>query len=235
MLVFVGCNYEWLPFTGYRDAFREVEGSEPRVHFQFADVRITNNVIMQKVKEDISRCDAGLYDITFRNPNVMMELGIAIGAGKPWNILYNPSEDNARQKKSWFDRKNIELPANLRGYEYLEYADKSSLKQRLAAWATQTLEQVSKQTAKRWASASEQLVALLMEHPGLKISEIASRLGEHPAMAKLTVLELKKKSLIRTDGRGAGTRYFVSTRGLKRFGQVPTPPNDGNGSPRPRA
>src|SRR5262245_23131316 len=119
MLVFVGCNYERLPFIGYRDAFREVSAAEPRIHFEFADVRITNSAIMQKVHESIARCDAGLYDVTFRNPNVMMELVIAIGSMKPWNILYNPSVDHASVRKHWFDRRNIQLPVNLRGYEYL--------------------------------------------------------------------------------------------------------------------
>jgi ubiquinone/menaquinone biosynthesis C-methylase UbiE len=78
MLVFVGCNYEWLPFTGYRDAFREVEGSEPRVHFQFADVRITNNVIMQKVKEDISRCDAADV-LPIRAGHHIVDIGCGVG------------------------------------------------------------------------------------------------------------------------------------------------------------
>ena len=124
-MVFVGCNYEKLPFHGYRDAFREVQHSEQRIQFRFADVRITNKVIMEKVREEILNCDVGLYDVTFRNPNVMMELGIAIGAEKPWNILYNPKVDRSSTRKGWFDKTNIELPANLRGYEYLEYGDKA--------------------------------------------------------------------------------------------------------------
>src|SRR5262245_40171111 len=93
MLVFVGCNYEKLPFRGYRDVFREIEAVEPRIRFFFADARISNQSILQKVRENILSCDVGLYDVTFRNPNVMMELGIAIGSGRDWNILYNPDQD----------------------------------------------------------------------------------------------------------------------------------------------
>src|SRR6187549_395861 len=59
MLVFVGCNYERLPFPDYRDVFREVQNAEPRVRFFFADARITNQSIMQKVRENILSCDLG--------------------------------------------------------------------------------------------------------------------------------------------------------------------------------
>jgi nucleoside 2-deoxyribosyltransferase len=221
MLVFVGCNYENLPFVGYRDAFREVEQENQRILFKFADVRITNKVIMEKVREEILNCDVGLYDVTFRNPNVMMELGVAVGAAKDWNILYNPHKDQSALKRHWFDRTNIQLPANLRGFEYLEYVDKSQLKKVLANWASQALERYT-QRNQGWANTVEGLTALLAREPGLSINEIASRTGQHVALSRLTISVLRKKGYLRTTGRGPATRYFVSAKAKKQIARVPT-------------
>jgi nucleoside 2-deoxyribosyltransferase len=214
MLVFVGCNYEKLPFSGYRDVFREVQDAEQRVRFFFADARITNQSIMQKVREEILNCDVGLYDVTFRNPNVMMELGIAIGAGKHWNILYNPDLDRHSARKSWFDRTNVDLPANLRGYEYLEYRDRRQLKRALETWAQQTLERSSNDITQRWANTADGVLALLRAKPSLSMNEIASATGAHIAMTRLTVAELRKQGLVLKSGNGPGTRYRCA----------PTPP-----------
>ena len=217
MLVFVGCNYENIPIRGYRDAFREVQTSEPRVQFRFADVRITNKVIMEKVRDEILNCDVGLYDVTFRNPNVMMELGVAVGAGRPWNILYNPLADSQSWlTKGWFNKKTAELPANLRGYEYLQYADKDELRSVLTAWAEQALQKAPRVTVDHWLTATDELTALLAREPGLRIQEIAVRLGaQHVALVRLTLSELRKKGILRSDGRGPATRYFVSNKAKK--------------------
>jgi Winged helix-turn-helix DNA-binding len=212
MLVFVGCNYERLPFPDYRDVFREVQNAEPRVRFFFADARITNQSIMQKVRENILSCDLGLYDVTFRNPNVMMELGIALGANKHWNILYNPKQDRSTERRGWFARPGTDdpLPANLRGYEYLEYGDRSQLKRALEAWCQQTLEN-SPLLAQRWANSANGILGLLRAQPDLTMNEIASRTGVEVPMARLTVSELRKKGLVRTNGRrGLGARYSIT-------------------------
>jgi hypothetical protein len=212
MLVFVGCNYENVPFQGYRDVFRQVAKADQRVRFFFADARITNQSIMQKVREDIINCDCGLYDVTFRNPNVMMELGIAIGAGKRWNILYNPDRDRSVQKKGWFARpkpNELLIPANLRGYEYLEYTDKSQLEEKLTEWTRQTLTS-DEQVAGHWVNSVGGVLSLLEAHPDLTMSEIAKRTGTETPMVRLTVTELRKKGLVRTNGkRGVATRYSI--------------------------
>jgi nucleoside 2-deoxyribosyltransferase len=214
MLVFVGCNYERIPIHGFRDAFREVQASEPRIQFRFADVRISNKAIMEKVRDEILHCDAGLYDVTFRNPNVMMELGVAVGSGRPWNILYNPDADSQSWlTKGWFNKKTAELPANLRGYEYLQYTSEETLKDALTRWAEHALCQAPLSTVEHWLKATQALTALLTRKPGITIHEIATDLGaQHVSLVRLTLSELRKKGALRSEGRGPSTRYFVSTR-----------------------
>jgi hypothetical protein len=218
MLVFVGCNYEKIPIQGYRDAFREVQAAEPRIQFRFADARISNKAIMEKVRDEILHCDVGLYDVTFRNPNVMMELGVAVGAGRPWNVLYNPLADTQSWlTKGWFNKRTADLPANLRGYEYLQYTNHESLKEALTSWANQALEQAPRSTVEHWVSATQELTALLNRKPGLNIHEIAAELGaQHVSFVRLTLSELRKKGVLRSNGRGAATQYFVSAKATKR-------------------
>jgi ribosomal protein S25 len=228
MLVFVGCNYERLPFLGYRDVFREVAAAEPRIEFVFADARISNQSILQKVRENILNCDVGLYDVTFRNPNVMMELGIAIGAGRHWNILYNPEQDLSVERRGWFarPRSNAEIPANLRGYEYLEYRDRLQLGERLTEWAKQTLERSSREISQRWAKHAVEVLDLLKVHPDLSINEVATRSGIEVSMARLAITGLRKKGLVQTNGRrGVATRYRLSTpaRGAPHPGRAVPP------------
>jgi hypothetical protein len=214
MLVFVGCDYVNAAFHGYRDAFREVQKAEQRIRFFFSDVRITNQSIMQKVRDDIvERCDLGLYDVTRRNPNVMMELGIAIGAKKHWNILYNPDQDQSQERRGWFARptQNEQLPANLRGVEYLEYRNRSQLQDRLAEWARQTLER-NTDLSQRWTNTAGGVLSLLEERGELTMNEIAKLTEAEVPMVKFTVGELRKKGLIDINGkRGPGARYFANT------------------------
>jgi hypothetical protein len=214
MLVFVGCNYEKIPIQGYRDAFREVQAADPRIQFRFADARISNKAIMEKVRDEILHCDVGLYDVTFRNPNVLMELGVAIGSGRPWNILYNPDADaQSWLTKVWFNKSTAALPANLRGYEYLQYTSQETLTSALAAWSIHTLEHAPLTTVEHWVSATHQLTALLTKKPGLTITEIARELGaQHVALVRLTLSELRKKGVLQSSGRGISTQYFVSVR-----------------------
>lgn len=65
-------------------------------------------------------------DITRLNPNVMFELGIAHGLGKPLILLINEEED-------------VDLPSDLVGYQYLMYApgNLSSFVERLRRTASQ--------------------------------------------------------------------------------------------------
>src|SRR5262249_27436503 len=147
------------------------------------------------------------------NPNVMMELGIAIGSGKQWNILYNPDQDQSAERRGWFakPRADISLPANLRGYEYLEYRNPIQLRDKLAEWARQTLQHSSPQIARRCSNPADGVLALLQAHPNLTMTEIAARTGVEVPMARLTVTELRRKGLVRNLGqRGPATRYAIS-------------------------
>jgi ribosomal protein S25 len=143
----------------------------------------------------------------------MMELGIAIGAGRHWNILYNPEQDLSVERRGWFarPRSNAEIPANLRGFEYLEYRDRQQLREKLSEWAKQTLERSSREISQRWGKHAVDVLDLLRAHPDLSINEIATRSGIEVSMARLAITGLRKKGLVQTNGRrGVGTRYRLS-------------------------
>src|SRR5262249_35031235 len=113
-VVFVGCSYSPWPVAGYRDAFREVMKVQNNITFEFADVKIENTWILDKVQKHIERCDLGLFDITFLNPNVLLELGIALGMKKRAHVFLNSTADAGSGLFSRiFASKGVMLPVNL--------------------------------------------------------------------------------------------------------------------------
>ena len=69
----------------YREALAT---SLPSSHFalQYADHRITSGHLLQKIERYLAESDLALFDLTDVNPNVILELGIAIGAGHPYVV-----------------------------------------------------------------------------------------------------------------------------------------------------
>jgi len=105
--VFVAYSYGLYPKEVYRRPFKNLEGAFG-VRFTFADEKITNQHILEKVAEMVRRARFSIFDISDWNPNVTLELGFAQGAGKDWFIALNP------------DKKG-EAPADLRGIDRIEY------------------------------------------------------------------------------------------------------------------
>lgn len=73
---------------------------------------------VDEVTQLIRTSGAVIADVTRRNPNVMFELGIAHGLGKPLVLLFSDAE-------------STNLPSDLLGYQYLTYSP-----QNLSAFAS---------------------------------------------------------------------------------------------------
>ena len=80
--VFVAYSYRHLDKRDYRRVFERV-GKKFEVTFVFADERISSLHILQKIANYIKESQFGIYDITAWNPNVTLELGLALGMGEP--------------------------------------------------------------------------------------------------------------------------------------------------------
>lgn len=96
--VFVAYPYA-LPRGDYRRPFTDLAKAFD-VEFQFADERITNRQILDKIADMIVSARFNLFDVTRWNANVALELGIAIGGERPYYLLFNPSDpENPRVDK----------------------------------------------------------------------------------------------------------------------------------------
>jgi hypothetical protein len=110
--VFVAYSYRLYSGPEYREVYRRLEGS-CGVKFEFADSRITNTHILDKITTMIQDADFSLFDISDWNPNVTLELGIAKGGDHPWYILIDPSKSTGGI---------FEAPADLRGLDRVQYS-----------------------------------------------------------------------------------------------------------------
>jgi hypothetical protein len=106
--VFVAYSYRAYPKEDDRRVFDD-SAETYSVGFVFADEKITNMHILQKIISYIRGSDFAVFDISGWNPNVTLELGIAMASGDNWYIAFNP-------EKTELD----EVPADLRGIDRIE-------------------------------------------------------------------------------------------------------------------
>src|SRR5205823_5303380 len=103
--IFVAYPYE-LPEADYRRAFAAVE-QRFGVTFEFADQMLTDTTVLVKIQAMMRQAFMSLFDLTGWNPNVALELGIAIGAQYPRRLLFdrthyrNPRDDVMADMQGW--------------------------------------------------------------------------------------------------------------------------------------
>jgi hypothetical protein len=202
--VFVAYPYSFSK-ADYRRVYKDV-GKAYGVKFVYADEQITNLHILRKIEGMMKAAEFGIFDITTWNPNVALELGIAVGADLDYYIAFNPSVEET------------EPPADLGGIDRLQYVDYSELGDALGRLMTQ---QYGPPLAERDADAKnradefnaqvadlqEQIPAIVRANPGLAIGGIASQTGVAIEFAQTLVRPLVGSEL-RTEGAKRGTKYY---------------------------
>lgn len=202
--VFVAYPYSFSR-ADYRRVYKEV-GKVHGVKFTYADERITNKQILDKIIRMLDEAEFGIFDVTTWNPNVALELGIAMGAKLDYYIAFNPTIDQQA------------VPSDLGGIDRLEYGDYAGLGEELGRLMTQQFGgPLAERNAAAGAQADQfnaQLLAFTQEipqivgaNPGLAIGGIASSLGVDVEVAKTLVRPLVGNEL-RTEGAKRGTKYF---------------------------
>jgi hypothetical protein len=206
--IFVAYPYA-LPKADYRKPFIAL-GKAFEVEFHFADQRITNKQILLKITEMIATSRFSLFDITRWNANVALELGIAIGQGQDYYLLFNPD-----------DPKNPspgEVPADLGGFDRIEYSSYSELEEGLTRLLVQEFGANPPSKIERDDPVSayrDRIPDILGEEPGLKIGEIADRLSIVTEVAKLVVRPMVEARTLETRGAKRGTTYYLAGRAPK--------------------
>ena len=109
----------------YRRPFRELENLFD-VKFVFADETITSRHIIDKIQGLIKSSVFGIYDITWWNANVTLELGLAMGVGAKVYIAFNAAPEHGSQGN--FSR---DVPSDIRGIDRLQYGSFGELRRLL--------------------------------------------------------------------------------------------------------
>ena len=109
------------PSKEFRDTLASVE-DEFRVRFSYADKVLTAEYLLTKLKNAIRGSGRSLFDVTFWNPNVTLELGLAYGLGEKDRILISVNTSLHGGEK---------VPSDLAGIDRLEYSSLQDFKTQL--------------------------------------------------------------------------------------------------------
>jgi len=203
--VFVAHPYSPPPFEGYRDVYRRIERTHPHVKFLFADEHINSDVILARVMAAIDQASLCVCDITRWNPNVTMELGLALGMRKRVQLLFF-------EERRLFGRgqlSSLDLPADIRGHSRINYRDGASLQAGLRALIQQEFANPDPNTAAgSFKAICESVYGLLGREPGLKSFEVARHLGMETANIRPAIDHLLREDRIYQEGRYMNAQFY---------------------------
>lgn len=194
--IFVAYAYNIYPQADYRKIFSALEKTYG-VKFIFADEKITNMHILQKIISYIDASDFSLFDISGWNPNVTLELGLAYRS-ENWYIAFNPDKTPAD-----------DVPSDIKGIDRIQYKSFTELEERLSLLLEQRYPKQVQQPLESFLDEQrEKVVSVLKENPGLKMNQIAEILGIEVQTAQVLVSKMLGPTL-RVEGQRRGARYYI--------------------------
>jgi hypothetical protein len=195
--IFVAYAYNLYDRRDYRRIFTNLEKSYG-VRFIFADEKITNMHILQKIISYIKASQFSIFDISGWNPNVTLELGVALALSDKWYICFNPEQTPVD-----------EVPSDIKGIDRIQYTSFSEYEEKLVALLEQTFPKQDRQPLEDYIiGLSKDVKDLLTRQPGLKMNEISELLKINVKMAQVVVHPLLGNEL-RVEGARRGARYFL--------------------------
>lgn len=195
--IFVAYPYSF-PEADYRRPFKDLE-TDFGVKFVYADAQITSQHILDKITGMIRESRFSLFDITDWNPNVTLELGIAIGHRQEYYLLFNAGHDKT------------EVPSDLGGLDRIQYTSYASLGDGLAKLLLQEfgVPKEGREMADQLEALRDRVPLIVEKDPGIKIADIGQGLGVPIEMAQIVVRPLLADKTLETTGAKRGTRYYL--------------------------
>jgi hypothetical protein len=203
LTVFVACPYLLFPLDDYKAAFAAV-GKPYGVDFRFADEQITNQHVLSKITNYIRDADISLFDITGWNPNVALELGIAVGLGRRYFILLNHKLDQ-----------NKEVPSDIKGIDRIQYSSNSELEAKLIILIKQEIPQSSSRSDSAFETLKLRINEVLASDPGLNIARLADAASEDKTLIQSTVRTMVASGELKTRGQKKGMTYYTATTDMR--------------------
>lgn len=195
--IFVAYAYTLYDQRDYRKVYGSLEKAFG-VKFIFADEKITNMHILQKIISFIRGSDFSIFDISAWNPNVTLELGIALASSDDWYICFNPDKTDIK-----------EVPSDIRGLDRIQYKSFSELEDKLSVLLDQWYPRSTRRSVEDYfESAQREVRQLLEKQPGLRVVDIADTLGMNKRMVQVVLESLVGSNVLQMEGKTRGAKYF---------------------------
>ncbi len=206
--VFVACPYTLFPLDDYKRVFKRISSSY-NVTFKFADEQITSQHVLEKVTSYIRSHDFSLFDITGWNPNVALELGIAVGLGRKYFILFNTKVDP-----------NKDAPSDIKGIERIQYESNVVLEAKLKFLMRQESQTVGSKSDSAFEGLKSRIADALETEPGLGLTRLSAAVGEDKSLVQSVARAMAQVGDLKTQGVKKGTKYFTPDTDLRRHRKV---------------
>lgn len=195
--VFVAHAYRDLTYKrdDYRSAFSDLKSQLKGVSFVFADDDITSQHISAKIITKIESSDILLFDITSWNPNVTLELGVALGLKKKLFLLFDPT----------YGGENV--PSDISGMERIQYQSMTDMKTKISFAISKYLESLSPNISAEVDSVREKVLEFVLSNGPVSISKVSDELSINQNFVRPILYELRENGLISVEGAKRGTKY----------------------------
>jgi predicted nucleotide-binding protein len=194
--IFIAYSYRLYGTPDYRKVFKTV-GKAFSVEFIFADEKISSLHIMQKIVNLIRECRFGIYDISAWNPNVTLELGLALGMSEKVFIALDPSKTET-----------TDVPSDLRGVDRIEYKSYSELEEKLTKLVGQEIPPKIDPESENFIDKLRTNVRnLINQSDGLRVIDLSEALGVSTDLIKVALKPIMDKEFS-TAGAKKQTRYY---------------------------
>ncbi len=203
LTVFVACPYMLFPLDDYKAVFAAVRKAYD-VEFRFADEQITNKHVLLKITNYIRDADISLFDITGWNPNVALELGIAVGLGRRHFILLNHKLDQ-----------NKEVPSDIKSIDRIQYSSNAELETKLIILIKQELPQLSSRSDSTFETLKVRITEALASAPDLNLVRLADAVSEDRTLIQSTVKTMVASGELKTRGQTRGMTYYTAETDLR--------------------
>ncbi|MCE1236129.1 MAG: hypothetical protein LWW93_07195 [Hyphomicrobiales bacterium] len=197
--IFVAYPYKIYDKNDYRRPYNDVAKTFG-VEFVFADAKISDLHILQKIQNLIETSKFGIYDITGWNSNVTLELGLAMGMGERAFIAFDPSKTEIN-----------EVPSDLRGIDRMQYSSYFELKNALEILIGQEIPiSYANDTENQVDKLRQNAIEIVSQagESGLGVADIAKALGISTDLAKVVIRPLVGTEF-QTKGIKKGMKYFI--------------------------
>jgi hypothetical protein len=192
--------YPWALYddrTAYKRAYTSMERAL-NVKFVFAEQRVSTGTVLEKIVEMIETAAFGIYDVSKWNANVTLEYGVAIGLGSRAFIAFNPDKTDLG-----------DVPADVRGYDRLQYRDLDDLSSAVEEVVVQELG-TGGPAFDPLEADRQRLLAVIAKNPGQTLRQLTDLMGQKRDYVRLLIG--RSAGDLETKGATRGTRYFLKVK-----------------------